>query len=304
MFTLIKRIIKSGWASFSRDGGLIVANIFILALTISVATSLFLFKDVSQYIISAIQEKVDVSVYFKFEAQEENILKIKEEIKEIPEVKEVKYISKEEALEIFTERHKANPVLMESLEEVGVNPFLASLNIKAFNASQYQAIANFLEGTRGGFEDIIEKVDYHQRKPVIERIFSLTSNLNMAGIIFSIILAIVTILVAFNTIRLAIYNSREEIKIQRLVGASNWFIRGPFLVQGTISGFSAAILCLLLFTLITWGSSSNLETLFPGLNLFNLFMNNFWLIFFIQLVTGVGLGIVSSSIAIRRYLEV
>jgi cell division transport system permease protein len=191
---------------------------------------------------------------------------------------------------------------MESLEEVGMNPFLASLNIKAFEASQYQAVANFLENT--DFENKIEKIDYYQRKPVIERIFSLTSNLNKFGIGFSVVLAIIAILVAFNTTRLAIYNSREEIKIQRLVGASNWFIRGPFLVQGAITGFFAALICLLVFVSITWGLSSKIEILFPGLNIFNLFITNFWPILFLQLITGIGLGIVSSLIATRKYLEV
>ena len=302
MLITLKRIFRSAWLSFSRDGGLIIANIFIIVLTISVITSLFLFKDVSQFIISGIQEKVDISVYFKYEVAEEDILTAKEEISEIIEVKEVEYVSKNEALEIFTERHKDDPVLMESLVEVGVNPFLASLNIKAFEASQYQSIANFLEGA--GFENIVEKVDYHERRPVIERIFALTSNLNKFGIGFSIILVIIAVLVAFNTIRLAIYNSREEIKIQRLVGASNWFIRGPFLAQGAIAGFFAALICLLLFVILTWALSSGIEVLFPGLNIFSLFVANFWLIFFLQLVTGIGLGVVSSLIAVRRYLEV
>lgn len=302
MFISLKRIFKSAWLSFSRDGGLIIANIFIIVLTISVITSLFIFKDVSKFVISGIQEKVDISVYFKYETPEKDILAVKEKTSEITEVKEVEYVSKADALEIFVERHKDNPVLMESLAEVGVNPFLASLNIKAFEASQYQSIANFLEGA--DFENIIEKVDYHERRPVIERIFSLTSNLNKLGIGFSIVLVIVAILVAFNTIRLAIYNSREEIKIQRLVGASNWFIRGPFLAQGAIAGFFAALICLLVFTFLTWALNSRIEVLFPGLNIFSLFMANFWLIFLLQLVTGIGLGVASSLIAVRRYLEV
>ncbi len=302
MFTLLKRIFRLGWKNFSRDGGQNTASIFILVMVISAITSLFLFKDISQFLISNIQEKVDISVYFKFEALEEDILKMKDEITGIPEVKEVQYVSKEEALKNFTERHKDSQVLMESLEEVGVNPFLASLNIEAFEASQYQAITDFLENPN--FNNVVEKIDYYQRKPIIERIFSLTSNLNKAGIGFSIFLAIIAILVAFNTIRLSIYNCREEIKIQRLVGASNWFIRGPFLVQGAAYGFLAALISLLIFALICGLFGPKLEILFSGLNLFAFFISNFWLIVLIQLATGIGLGIISSLIAIRRYLEV
>lgn len=305
MFTSIKRILKSGWLSFSRDGGLAAATCFIMVMTIFLTTSLFLSRDVGQFLISTIQEKADISVYFKEGAPEEDILKVKEEISEIPEVKSVKYVSKSEALESFVQRHKDDPVLMESLEEVGGNPFLAALNIRSFEASQYQAVANFLDDTlSSSLKDLVEKVDYYQRKPVIERIFALTSGMGKAGISLSIVLAIVAILVAFNTIRLAILNQKEEIKVQRLVGASNWFIRGPFLVQGAISGILATIICLLIFTLICWFLSPKIEILFSGLNVWRYFTGNFFTIILIQLVTGIGLGVISSTIAIRKYLKV
>lgn len=301
MVTLLKRICKSAWLNFSRDGTLALANIFIIAMVISAITSLFLFQNVSRFVISNIEGKIDISVYFKYETLEEDILQAERELVEIPEIKEVEYVSKEKALESFTEEHKDNPVLMESLEEVGVNPFLACLNVKSFGASQYGAVANFLE--KADFKNLIEKIDYHERKPVIERIFSFTSNINKAGIAISAILAIIAILVAFNTVRLAIYNYREEIKIQRLVGASDWFIRGPFLAQGVIVGLFATLACLLIFTIISWGFNSKIEILMPGLNFFGIFIDNFWIILSIQLTAGIGLGIISSLIAIRKYLE-
>ncbi len=305
MFTLIKRIFKSGWQSFSRDGDIAAANIFIMTMTILLATSLFLLKDISQILISAIREKADISVYFKTVAQEEDILNIQEELSKIPEVKDVEYVSKEKALEDFVQRHKDDPVLMGSLEEVGGNPFLAALNIRAFEASQYQAVVNFLDATLApSYKDLIEKVDYYQRKPVIERIFALTSGTGKVGISLSIVLAIVAILVAFNTIRLAILNQAEEIKIQRLVGASNWFIRGPFLVQGAISGIISTLISLLIFTLICWFLGPKIEFLFSGLNVWKFFTGNFFTIILIQLSTGILLGAVSSSIAIRKYLKV
>jgi len=305
MFTLIKRIFKSGWQSFSRDGDIAAANIFIMTMTILLATSLFLLKDISQILISAIREKADISVYFKEAAQEEEILNVQEELSKIPGVKDVEYVSKEKALEDFVQRHKDNPVLMGSLEEVGGNPFLAALNVRAFEASQYQAVVNFLDATLTPAEqNLIEKVDYYQRKPVIERIFALTSGAGKVGISLSIVLAIVAILVAFNTIRLAILNQAEEIKIQRLVGASNWFIRGPFLVQGAISGIISTLISLLIFTLICWFLGPKIEFLFSGLNVWKFFTGNFFTIILIQLSTGILLGAVSSSIAIRKYLKV
>jgi len=302
MFTSLKRIIKSSWKSMFRDGSLVAANIFILVMAISAIASLLVFQDASRFLIDSIQGKVDISVYFKFETPEEDILRVKDAVSEVPEVKGVDYVSRDKALNEFTEKHKDNPVLMESLAEVGNNPFLASLNIKAFEASQYEAIASFFDNAK--FESIVEKVDYHQRRPVIERIYSLTSGLNRVGVVFSVILVLVAVLVAFNTIRLAIYNSREEIKIQRLVGASNWFIRGPFIVQGVISGFFAALICLALFAGLCWAFNSRAESLFPGLGLLGFFLGNFWIIFLVQLATGIGLGAASSFIAVRRYLKV
>jgi cell division transport system permease protein len=303
MFTLLKRIFKFGWLNFFREGGgLAVATIFILTMAVCAISSMFFLKDISEALIARIQDKVDVSVYFKFDVPENDILKVKDEVLVISEVKDVEYVSKEQALNDFKEKHKDSPILMSSLDEVGVNPFLASLNIRAFEASQYQAVANFFDD--GKFDDLVEKVDYYQRKPIIERLDALSTNLKRAGVVFSVVLAIIAILVAFNAVRLAIYSSREEIKIQRLVGASNWFIRGPFLVQGAISGLTATLISFLLFFLTCWLASSKMEFLFSGFDLFGFFLGSVWIILLIQFISGIGLGIASSFIAVRRYLKV
>ncbi len=281
------------------------ATCFIILIPILLVTFLFFSKNLSQLLISSIQEKADISVYFKENALEEDILRVKEEVSKIPEVKSVKYISKENALENFVQRHKDDPVLMESLAEVGRNPFLAALNIQAFEANQYLAVANFLDSTlSSSYRELIEKVDYYQRKPVIERIFAMTSGIKETGIFLSVVLAIVAILITFNTIRLAILNQREEIKIQRLVGASNWFIRGPFLVQGVIAGMMSTLVCLSLTALVCWIFSPRIEILFSDLDVWGYFTANFFIILLVQLVTGIGLGIISSTIAIRKYLKV
>jgi cell division transport system permease protein len=302
MIALIRRVFKAGWTNYSRDKGLIAANVFILSLAVLTFTTLFTLKTAGDFLVSSIQDKVDVAVYFKFDATEEDIFKIKDQLVGIPQVKDVQYVSQEEALRVFTERHKHDPVLMQSLEEVGKNPFSASLNIKAFQASQYQAVADFLGNA--SFASVIDKVDYYQRKPVIEKIFSLINGANTLGVVFSVLIALIASLIVFNTIRMAIYNSREEIKVQRLVGASNWFIRGPFLVQGAVAGFFAFVICFVLFGLICFLVGSRTEFLFPSLNLFEFFNNNFWYLVLIQIVSGVGLGIVASLVAVRRYLKV
>lgn len=303
MLTLFKRIFRASWLNFRRNLGLSLATIFILLITISLITSLFLFRQISQFLIAELEAKVDISVYFKEDSSEDEILKAKDEIEKRDEVKEVEYISREMAKEKFLQKHKDNPLLMASLEEIGENPFLASLNIKAQKPEDYQTIANFLENS--DFKNLIEQpTDYYQRKPVIDKLSLITSVINKAGIGISIILITISFLVAFNTIRLAIFNQREEISIMRLVGASNWFIRAPFLIQGIISGFCATLITVLTFFLICWGLGPKLEIFLPGFNLRNFFFQNFWFLFSIQLLTGMILGIFSSLIAMRRYLKV
>jgi len=299
MLINFKRILKAGWQNFSRDGGIAVATIFVLVLAIFLVSTIFLSKDISQFLIASLQEKADISVYFKEFVLEDDILKIKEKLSQVPEVKNVEYVSKEEAIKRLVAKH---PQLIESVQETEGMLRLSSLNVNVFEANQYQPVMNFLESSN--FKDYIDKVDYYERRPVIERIFSLTSLFSKIGISLSIVLIITAILVTFNTIRLAISNQKEEIKIQRLVGASNWFIRGPFLVQGAISGLIAVLITALIFSSICWFLSPKIEFFFAGLNLFHLFIKNFWVLLLIQFASGILLAVISSTIAIRKYLRV
>ena len=299
MLINFKRILKAGWQNFSRDGGIAVATIFVLVLAIFLVSTIFPSKDISQFLIASLQEKADISVYFKEFVLEDDILKIKEKLSQVPEVKNVEYVSKEEAIKRLVAKH---PQLIESVQETEGMLRLSSLNVNVFEANQYQPVMNFLESSN--FKDYIDKVDYYERRPVIERIFSLTSLFSKIGISLSIVLIITAILVTFNTIRLAISNQKEEIKIQRLVGASNWFIRGPFLVQGAISGLIAVLITALIFSSICWFLSPKIEFFFAGLNLFHLFIKNFWILLLIQFASGILLAVISSTIAIRKYLRV
>ena len=300
--TSLKRVIKNGWSAFWRNIALSLATIFIMVTVLSLVSFLFFLNQLSDILISDVEKKVDVSVYFKEDVLEDDIVQVKAEVAKITEVREVKYVSKEDAFNIFLERHKDDPVLIESLTEVGYNPFLASLNIKAKEISQYEEITVFLE--TGPFKDLIDEVDYHQRKPVIDKVYALTSGINRIGILFSLVFGLIAVLVAFNTIRIAIHNSSEEISIMRLVGASNWFIRGPFLVQGIIVGLISTVIALLIAFGVSWGINSKINVLIPNISTFSIFLNNVLGLFLIQLCAGIGLGIISSLIAVRKYLKI
>ena len=301
MSDFLKRTTKLGWLNFRRNLGLSIATSFIIAMTVFLIVSLFLLRDLTTTLIVNFQEKVDISLYFREIAPEDEILKLKEEIALLPEVKKVEYVSRAEALERFIRRHQGNPVVMESLLEVG-NPLLPALNITAWQASQYPALAAYLEALPQ--KELVDNIDYFERKPVIERIDSIALTINFIGIALSVILAIIAVLVAFNQIRLAIYATREEISIQRLVGASNWFIRAPFLAQGAISGIFAALGTFIIFIITIALLSPKFAVLSPDLNLVGIFWGKFWFFLLIHLLAGISLGVVSSFLAIRKYLEI
>jgi len=299
MIVKLKRTIKYGLKIIKRDGEIFLTSVSILFIAISLISFLFIFQKTSQFLISSLKEKADVSVYFKEEVPEEEILKIKEEISKNPEFK-VDFVSREEALKEFERRHQKNPILIEALKEIGENPFLASLSIKAKEPSQYEKLISFLKEK----EEIIEKIDYLERKPLIEKIFSLSLNLEKGGILVSLVLILISIFVVFNTTRLSITNFKEEISIQRLVGAPNWFIRGPFLVQGIFAGLFSAFLSFLVLFLFCYFLSPKFSILFEGLNLFEIFSLNLKSLILIQIFAGILLGTIPSFVAIRRFLKI
>ncbi|MCK4781884.1 ABC transporter permease [Candidatus Parcubacteria bacterium] len=301
ILTTIKRIIKSGWKSFWRNNGLAVATIFIIVMIISLINGLFIFQAATDFLVSNLQEKADVSIYFNENISEAEILEVKKEINAVEGVNSIEYISREMASEKFVEKYKESQILMEALEIVEDDPFLASLNVKMAEASDYAVLNGFLEEK---FSEKIYKINYFENKEVIESIFSISSDVKRFTFVFSLFLAVLGILVAFNTIRLTIYTLKEEIEIQRLVGASNWFIRGPFVVQGIIAGIFATMISLLIFIVSFYFLNPQLKNLFLGFDFFGYFVNNFLFILLIGLVCGISIGVISSLIAMRKYLKI
>lgn len=302
MLTKLKRIIKSGWISFRRNGMLTVATLFVMVLTISLVTTFFLLQGISNSLISSLQDEIDISVSFKVNVPEGEITKLKDEILKISEIKNVTYVSSQQALDEFTQKHKDDAQLMESLTELGENPFPAYLNIKASEAGKYEEVSNFLG--QAAYQDIIDKINYYQIEQTIDKIFSISSLIRRISLGAAIILGILTVLVTFNTIRLAIFNYREEISIMRLVGASNWFIRGPFIVQGIISGFASILITIIIFLPLCYFLSPKLTNIISNFNLFHFLLSNFWTLLLLQILVGVGIGVISSLIAMRKRLQV
>lgn len=277
-----------------------MATILVMVLVLFVLGNLIFVGAFAGTVLNALEEKIDISIYFFPDASEESILAVKSDLDALPDVARVEYISRERALEEFREKHKANALIVEALEELGDNPLVASLNIKARDPSEYASISQFLLDKN---YPIVDKINYFENQLVIDRLGAIVNTIRGTGAFLVIFLGFVAILVAFNTVRLAIYTMRDEISIMRLVGASRWFIRGPFLVSGVLYGAVAAVLTTLFFFPVAWFLSPKLGFLVSDFNLFSYFLANFWEFFGIMLGAGVALGAVSSFIAIRRYLD-
>jgi len=301
----VKRVLKSGFVNFWRNGWISLATILIMVITLFTIGSLIFARAILGSMISQIQDKVDITIYFKTDAQEQNITALKTEIGKLSEVKSVEYVSAEKALADFKERHKDNAMITQSLDELGSNPLGAMLNIKAREPSQYEAVAKFLnDQANSDANSVIDKINYFQNKLVIDRLTKILDSAKKLGAVLSIVLIVISVLITFNTLRLAIYVSREEIGVMRLVGASGKFISGPFMVEGIMYGVISAVITMVLFYPICYWLGSVTESFFSSVNIFHYYIANFGQIFLILLFTGVVLGTLSSLIAIRRYLKI
>ena len=297
-----RRIISSGWLSFRRNGWLSTATVLVMMLTLVVIGGLLLLSVVTNSVLRDLERKIDISVSFKKSTAENQILDVKRDLEALEDVAEVSYVSADEALVNFRERHKDNPEILASIEELGSeNPLPATLNIKAKDPTSFSGIAEFLKGKN---YPAVEKVNYFENQKVIERLSAIVRGVRSVGIAIVLVLGFVAVLVAFNTVRIAIYTSREEINIMKLVGATNWYIRGPFMVEGVLHGVIAAIATALLFFPVVWLASSRILELIPTVNLQTYFNENFMEFGLILLVIGIVLGVGSSMIAIRRYLKI
>ncbi len=302
MLVSLFRIIKYGLANFFRNSWLTFSTLIIMILALLTFEGLIVFNIISRAAVQSIQDKIDITVYFKNNVSEDQILSIKKTLEGLAEVKAVEYISQEVALENFRKRHQQNETITQALEELDTNPLLPSLNLKAHDSRNYGMIAEYLENS--DLKPLLEKVTYAQNEVVIKRLNKFIDAIKKTGIVITLFLAISSILVAFNTIRLAIYSNSDQIGIMRLVGASNSFIKGPYIFEGILYGLISGILSFLIWLPIIKAISPYLNNFVLDFNLVDYFGSNFEVIFFYQLVFGIILGIVSALIAIRKYVKI
>jgi cell division transport system permease protein len=305
MLTGIKRIVRAGFVGFWRNAYVSLASVFVIMVALFVIGSTMFIDQLLTTSLKSLQEKVDINVYFVPSATEEDIESIRTAVAALPDVSGVTYTSREEALEDYRARNQNDEIAMQALAELDENPLGANLAIQAAETSQYESIARFLAEKQEltAQNPIIDEVNYARNKESIDMLTRIIGAVEQASIIIMLVLIVASVLITFNTIRLAIYTAREEISIMRLVGASNMFIRGPFMLQGVMYGFVAGVFSLLIFyPLLMWVGPVT-ESFFE-FNLFTYFIANFSYIFAVLVGVGVVLGLVSSILAVARYLRV
>lgn len=304
MLTALSRIIKYGLLAFWRNGWVTAATVSVMLLALIVFEGMIIFSVITNTTLDVIKDKIDISVYFKTDTSEDEILKIEKSVQSLAEVENVEYISKDKALEIFKAAHSENETISQSLDVIQENPLLASLNIKAKDPKYYSDIAKSVDAA--AFKDKIESVSYNKNAAVIDKLNKIIDTVNSGGILIIIFLSITAVLVTFNTISLAIYSNREEIGIMRLVGASNSLIRGPYVLEGIVYGIIGAILSILILLPIIYFVGPYVDQFIknPDVKLWNYFTSNMLGLFGYQLLFGIFIGVVSSMIAIRKYLKI
>jgi len=301
----VKRVARYGLIAFVRNGFISLAAVLIMTITLFVVAILIILGAALSSTLQQLTEKVDVTVYFTIDAREEQIQGMQHSLEALPEVAALTYVSREEALAIFRERHKNDQLTLQALDELGENPLGASLEVRAKETSQYESIARSLEALQEGgeFSGAIDKVNFSQNKTAIDRLTNIIETSRRLGITLALVLGLSTLLIAFNTVRLAIYTARDEIGVMNLVGANHWYVRGPFMMTGVLYGLvSGLVVLLLLYPLTLWIGPGS-ERFFGSFNVFTYFIDAFPLIFLVVMGSGVGLGALSSYLAVRRYLH-
>lgn len=307
MFFLdLYRTIKFAAQTFWRNWLLTVGTTSIIALALLSVSMLLIFNLISMHLITVVQSKTEIYIDVTKEAQATQIDYLVEELGKLPDVQQVKFMNADEALAKFKERNQNNKLLLDSLAVLDQNPFVGSLQIKVKDINDMPSL--LAELGKDEYKSILEidNNEFYQTRDLINNIAKYTAQIKKLGIGLSIFFILIAVIVVFNTIQMGIYAHREEIGIMKLVGASNWFIRTPFFLQGIMySIFSMVIILVIVFPLASW-CQPYFDQFFGeySTNLVQLLMNNFLFIFGIEIIVSIFITFIASSLAMRRYLKI
>lgn len=300
------RIVHTGTVNFIRNATLAIAAMAVMIVTLTIILFSIVTNATFSNTISQITDKIDVSVYLKDSVTEPQANDLVVRIKHLSNVKSVHYLSKADALEQYKKDNAGNQDLLLAVNQTS-NPLPATIRIKPVDLNKISDIKDFLSKSDVSAMQSDPPSYSGDRKAAIDKITHATNILREAGIVAVVVFAIISALIIFNTIQMAIFNRREEINIMRLLGASTWYIRGPFIVESAIYGVLSAFISIFIINAAFVTASSALQA--SSLGLLDIgYANNFFNDHFLQLLTfqvvvGIVIGAVSSVIATQRYLK-
>jgi cell division transport system permease protein len=297
------RAIKFSLQDLARNVWLSVITIIIIVLALLSVNLLLVVKVLGLTAVNAVEEKIDISLYLKSGSEESRILALKNQISQIDLVREVDYISKQAALQSFREKHKNDREILQALVELGTNPLSPSLIIKPKNTDNFDDLVVSLNKLDN---ELVESRNFDDNRAMLAKINNITQKASEAGLAVSLLFVAITMLVVYNTVRVAIYTHRREIGIMKLVGASTWFIRAPYLISGIIYAFlGVAVIIAILYPLLTF-IQPYLAKFFSGfeINILDYYNHNFFTIFGLEFLAVTLVNFLASLVAVGKYSKV
>jgi cell division transport system permease protein len=303
----LNRIIHAGVISFIRNASLAVAAMAVMVVTLTIVLFSIVANASFGHEIALLTDRIDVSVFLQDSTSDAQTKKLISELKAQPNVASVQYLSKQQALAEYNKQNAGNQAVLAGTAIAG-NSIPATIKVHPKDLNHIQDIRNFLVKPENAKLQTDRSPSYSgDRKKAIDNITQATNVLRRVGIIAVVVFAIISALIIFNTIQMAIFNRRDEITIERLLGAGTWFIRGPFVVESILYGILSAIFSMLLINSVFVTASSALQA--SSLGLLDIgyaqqyFNSHFILLLLMQVGVGMLLGAASSVIATQRYLK-
>jgi len=301
MFNKIKKILKSGYNLFWQEKIISLINIGTTILVTFFIWFGFLSFYFFHQMIDYLQQRLDFSIYFKPNVSREEILKVQKILQQFPGVSRVDFVPQEVALKKFQEEVKSNPVIAKALKELQTNPLIDYLIVKAENSEVYPKVADYLE--KSPYKVYIDYITYFENQRVIKRIISISNQLRVLITVLIIIILTFSSLIIFDTILVSIYSQKEEIEVLRIVGAGNWFIRGPFFVYIFIFSFLGYIISLGILIMFLIRTENFWPTIVPDFRPTVFISENFLILNSIAFGLILLINFVSSLISIEKYLK-
>jgi len=303
MFANIKKIFRFGAQNFARNFWLAILTISILILLLLSINVLVVLNFLTDEASSQMKSKVDISIYLKQGVPNEEAQSLRTYLLTLPAVASVTYTNPDDVLKNFKEQHAADDNILSSLKYLEENPFGGQLVIQTVKVDDYKTV--LAQVNSPVYQKIIENKDFNDHAKLVDAINRLTGYIKQFIIIISVFFAFIALVIIFNTIKIAIYTHREEIGIMKLVGASSWFVRAPFIVEAVFYSFlSVVIAFILIFPMISIIQPKVFD-FFNGQagDIIKYYRMNFFSLFGLQLLGVSVLSAFSAFLAIGRYLK-